>query len=144
MLRTERQQQRILRRRRLQLEIELPAEALAQRERPRLVDAAAERRVQHELHAARLVEEALEDERLLRRHDTQRGPAFEEIAGGLFRAAATESRLSFEKRGGGIPIEIGTEIRDGARELVAASRCLTEPERDRRRRAMRIAHTNAS
>ena len=67
-LRTERQQQRIFGRRRLQLEVELPAEALAQREPPGLVDAAAERRVQHELHAAGLVEEPLEHERLLRRH----------------------------------------------------------------------------
>ena len=66
-LRPERQQQRVFGRRGLQLEVELAAEALAQRQAPRLVDAAAERRVQHELHAARLVEEALEDERVLRR-----------------------------------------------------------------------------
>ena len=72
-LRPEREQQRVLGRRRLQLEVELPAESLAQREAPRLVDAAAERRVQHELHAAGLVEEPLEDERLLRR-DRRRAP----------------------------------------------------------------------
>ena len=72
MLRAERQQQRVFGRRRLQLEVELTAEALAQRERPRLVDAAAERRVQHQLHAARFVEEALEHERLLRRDDAER------------------------------------------------------------------------
>ena len=59
-LRAERQHQRVLGGRRLQLEVELPAEPLAQRQRPRPVDAAAERRVQDELHAARLVEEALE------------------------------------------------------------------------------------
>ena len=59
-LRAERQQQRVFGGRRLQLEVELAAEPLAQRQAPRLVDAAAERRVQHELHAARLVEEALE------------------------------------------------------------------------------------
>ena len=53
-LRPERQQQRVLGRRRLQLEVELAAEALAQRQAPRLVDAAAEGRVQHELHAAGL------------------------------------------------------------------------------------------
>ena len=66
-LRTERQQQRVFGGRRLQLEVELAAEALAQRQPPRLVDAAAERRVQHELHAARFVEEPLEHQRLLRR-----------------------------------------------------------------------------
>jgi hypothetical protein len=43
-----------------QLEVEALAELLAQREAPGAVDAAAEGRVQHELHAARLVEEALE------------------------------------------------------------------------------------
>ena len=79
MLRSERQQQRVFGRRRLQLEIELPAESLAQRQAPRLVDAAAERRVQHELHAARLVEEALEHERLLRRHGAERGARLGEI-----------------------------------------------------------------
>ena len=64
-LRTERQHQRIFGRRRLQLEVELAAEALAQREAPRLIDAAAKWRVQHELHATGFVEEPLEDERLL-------------------------------------------------------------------------------
>ena len=48
----ERQQQRILRGGSLQLEVELTAEALPQRQCPGLVDAAAERRVQHQLHAA--------------------------------------------------------------------------------------------
>jgi hypothetical protein len=46
MLWAERQQQRVFGGRSLQLEIELTAEALSQRERPRLVDAAAKRRVQ--------------------------------------------------------------------------------------------------
>ena len=63
----ERQQQSFFRRRRLQLEIELAAEPLAQRQRPGAVDAAAERRVQHQLHAARIVEEALEDDGVLGR-----------------------------------------------------------------------------
>ena len=52
MLIAERQQQSLLGRRRLQLEVELAAEALAQRERPCAIDAAAKRRMQHELHAA--------------------------------------------------------------------------------------------
>ena len=66
-LRPEGEQERVLGRGRLQLEVELAAELLAQGQRPGAVDAAAERRVQHELHPARFVEEALEDERLLRR-----------------------------------------------------------------------------
>ena len=67
----------VFRRRRLQLEIELAAEALAQREPPRAIDAAAERRVDHELHAARFIEEALEHDGVLRRQVSRarRAPA---------------------------------------------------------------------
>src|SRR6185437_14871898 len=48
-------------RRGLQLEVERAAEALAQRQPPGAVHPAAEGRVDDELHAARLVEEALEN-----------------------------------------------------------------------------------
>ena len=57
----------VLGRRRLQLEVELAAEALAQRQSPGAVDAAAERRMDHQLHAAGFVEEALEHDRVLGR-----------------------------------------------------------------------------
>ena len=53
----------VLGRRRLQLEIELAAEALAQRQAPGAVDAAAIGRMDDQLHAAGLVEEALEHDR---------------------------------------------------------------------------------
>src|SRR5207302_3976536 len=64
MHRPEREDERLLARRGLQLEVEALAEFLPERQAPGLVDAAAKGRVQHELHAARFVEEALEDERL--------------------------------------------------------------------------------
>src|SRR5437660_7044424 len=83
-LRPKREQQCVLGRRRLQLEVELAAEALAERQSPRLVHAAAERRVEDELHATRLVEETLEDERLLRRHDPERLASVREVRDGLF------------------------------------------------------------
>ena len=67
-LRAEREQDAVVGRRRLQLEVEGAAEALAQRHAPGAVDAAAERRVDDELHAARLVEEPLGDDARLRRH----------------------------------------------------------------------------
>src|SRR4030095_10595011 len=51
---------RVLGRRRLQLEIERAAEALAQRKSEGAVDARAERRMDDQLHATRFVEEALE------------------------------------------------------------------------------------
>src|SRR6201999_2673437 len=62
----QRQDDIVLGRRRLKLEIELAAEALAQGEAPGPVDAAAEGRMDDELHAARLVEETFEDDRVLR------------------------------------------------------------------------------
>jgi len=70
--RREREDDRILGRRGLQLEVELPAHALAQREAPGAVDAAAEWRMDDELHSARLVEEALEDHPLRRRQRAER------------------------------------------------------------------------
>ncbi len=47
----------------LQFEIEGAAESLAQSQPPCAIDARSERRMQHQLHAARFVEEALGDDR---------------------------------------------------------------------------------
>ena len=66
-VRPERQHDRVVARRGLQLEVEGAAELLAQREAERAVDPTTVRRVQHELHPARVVEEPLEDERVERR-----------------------------------------------------------------------------
>ncbi len=55
----------------LQLEVEADAEALAQREAPGAVDARAEGRVHDELHAAGLVEEALEDDVRVGGHEAE-------------------------------------------------------------------------
>src|SRR5207247_9875378 len=79
MHRPEREDERLLARRRLQLEVEALAEFLPEREAPGLVDAAAQGRVQHELHAARLVEEALQYERLGSGNDSQSALALREI-----------------------------------------------------------------
>src|SRR5947207_14156407 len=73
MLRSEGEQHRILGGRRLQFEIELTAETLAQRQTPCAIDPAAEWRVEHELHAARFIEETLDDDCVLRRHRAERG-----------------------------------------------------------------------
>ena len=61
-VRAERQHDRVVARGSLQLEVERAAELLAQREPERAVDPAAVRRVDDELHAARVVEEPLDDE----------------------------------------------------------------------------------
>ena len=61
----ERQHDVVLGRGRLELEVELAAEALAQRQPPGAIDAAAKGRMDHELHAARFIEEALEHDGVL-------------------------------------------------------------------------------
>ena len=93
MLRTEREEQGVLGGRRLQFEVELAAEALAKRQTPRLVDAAPERGVQHQLHAARFVEESLEDEDLLCRQHAERAPRVRKVGDGLFRGDTVEAGL---------------------------------------------------
>ena len=98
-LRPEREHQRVFGGGRLQLEVELPAEALAQGEAPGLVDAAAERRMQHELHAAGLVEESLEHQRVLRRNHTERAPALCEVRHGLVSGVAVEAGLRHDPIG---------------------------------------------
>src|SRR5439155_10982585 len=85
MLRPQRQHQRIVGRRRLELEVELAAEAFPERETPRFVDPASEWRMKHELHAAGFVEEPFEDERLLGRNRAERRVCVRQIGDGLLR-----------------------------------------------------------
>src|SRR3954470_5868862 len=96
MLRAKREQQRVVGGRGLELEIELAAEALTEREPPGLVDTASERRVQHELHAAGFIEEALEHERLLRRDDTKRPVAFSEVVDDLLGGAVIQAGFGYQ------------------------------------------------
>ena len=65
MLRTERNHDRVIGRRCLQLEIKRTAKAFSQRQTQGTIDSAAERRMQNELHTARFIEEALEHQSLL-------------------------------------------------------------------------------
>lgn len=81
----QRQDDRVVGRGRLQFEVEAAAEALTQREPPRAVDAAAERRMNHQLRAARLVEETLHHERVLGRQRAQRRARAREVIDDLAR-----------------------------------------------------------
>src|SRR6185312_1991217 len=83
----------------LQFEIEPGAEALAERETPGAVEAAAMGRVDDELHAADRVEKALKDERVEGRQGAERGPGGGEIFEDLARRAVIEAE------GGGEPAE---------------------------------------
>src|SRR6516164_5232877 len=75
----QRQNDVVFGRRCLQLKIEFAAKALAQREPPRSVEAAAVRRMDHQLGATNFIEEALDDERVLRRQNTERGVTRDEV-----------------------------------------------------------------
>ena len=97
-LRPQRQHDAVVGGRRLQLEVERPAEALAQRHAPRAVDAAAERRVDDQLHAARLVEEALGDDARLRRHAAQRRRAGDDVVAQQLGAAPVERARDHQRR----------------------------------------------
>src|SRR5205823_3502716 len=80
-LRAEREKDGVLVRRGLQLKAETAAKPLAQREAPGAVDAVAERGVNHELHPAALVEEALQNDSLAGGNGPQRAAAFGEVFG---------------------------------------------------------------
>ena len=136
----ERQHDVVFGRRRLQLEIELAAEPLAEREAPGAVDAAAIGRMDHELHAARFVEEALQDQCLARRQRAEATICCMEIIHDLFGCGVVEAEIvdgPFE-RAGNIPFteaafELATEARNGLGQLFGSRRGLAEPERNGRR-----------
>ena len=110
-LRAERQEQRVVGGGRLQLEVELAAEALAEREAPGAIDAAAQRGVQDELHAARLVEEALDDQRPLGRQRAEEPPRLAEIVDDLERRGARRARRLDQ------PVESGLRLVEPRVEL---------------------------
>ena len=142
----EREDDIVLGRRRLQLEVELAAEALAQRQAPGAVDAAAVGRMDDELHAADLVEEALEHDRVLRRQAAERRVRRGEILDQLLRGGRVDADLvdqpaqGARRRPGGRQArgDLGAQARHRRRQLVAAPGRLAEPERNGRRRAVRV------
>ena len=85
----------------LQLEVEAAAEAFAQSESPGLVDAAAEGRVEDELHAAAFVEEALGDDGGLGGDGSENGAASDDVGDELLGSAGAEAAFLHEPRGRG-------------------------------------------
>ena len=90
----------------LQLEVEGAAEAFAQRQPPRFVDACAERRMDDELHATAFIEEALGDDGLLSGNFAQHGAAGDHVFDDLLRAGVIEAALLFQP-GDGV-LDLGT------------------------------------
>src|SRR5688572_18626085 len=93
----ERQDDSLLGRRRLQLEVESLAKLLAQGEAPGAIDPAAERRVQDELHAAGLVEEALEGDGVGRGDDAETVFCFGEVLSDLLGCRLTQQILLLQE-----------------------------------------------
>ena len=145
---TEREHDGVVAGRRLQLEVEGAAELLAQREPERAVDPPAVRRVHHELHAAGLVEEALEHELLLRGHRAEhrpRRPRGSRRPSWPARRRCPRCRPAMRgrRRGRRAARNASTAARSSdtsARQLGGARRRLTHPERDGRRRVAGVAH----
>ncbi len=80
----------------LELEIEAAAEALAQGEAPGFVDAATEGRMQDELHAAALVEEALGDDGGEGGDGAEDGAAGDDVRDELLGAGVVDAAFFFE------------------------------------------------
>src|ERR1700722_17761029 len=92
----QRQDDRVFGRCRLQLEVEGTAEAFTQRQTPGAVDPTAERGVDDELHAARFVEEALEDDGVTSGERAERRAPGREITHELRRRRRLDADFVYE------------------------------------------------
>ena len=84
MRRPERKNNRVFCSRRLQLKIERPTEAFAQREPPRTIQTAPERRMNYDVRAAVFVKKSFDDDLFLRRHRAERDLRHREVFDDLF------------------------------------------------------------
>ena len=100
----------------------------------------------HQLHAAGFVEEALEHDRVLGRQAAQRRMGGGQILDQLGCGRLVDADLVHQPAQGALPGRVGqqacSDLRPQARhrqgKLVAAPRRLAQPERDRGRLAMRV------
>ena len=79
----------------LQFQIERAAEALSQREAPCFIDTSAERRVNHQLHSAALIEKAFGDVCFLRRYHAENRAARHHVFCELLGAGIIEAAFIF-------------------------------------------------
>ena len=107
----EREHDVVFGRRGLELEVELAAEALAQRKTPGAVDATAVRRMDDELHATDRIEEALEHDGIEGRQTAERRVAGGEIIDELRGGRGRQPDLGFEPSARGLAGGIVAEAR---------------------------------
>ena len=170
MLRAERNDDGIVGGGGLQLEIEGTAKTFAEGQAPGAVEASAERGVDDQLHAARLIEETLHDKRVLRRERAERFVGSGEIIGELARGGVGEVVFGLEPVGERVgwsaehrlgtyrirtvaPIrrsafqnafDILAQMSDGMGEFVGSGGSFAEPEGDARRLAVSVFHANSA
>src|SRR5260221_7301188 len=115
--------------------------------RPHAVDPAAKRRMNHELHAAGLIEKSLEHDGVERRQHAERGFGGMQIVDELGRGRCRNADFRLEPfergRAVGTCFDFAAQPRNGVREFGAAGRRLAEPERYAGRLAARILDAHA-
>ena len=148
-LRPERQQDRVVRRRGLQLEVEATTKLLAQAHAESAVDPGPEGRVNDQLHAAGLVEEALGHQPRPGRHHTQRLHALLDVRVRLGRADRAQAALGLQQlpralgvTAADVPGEQLAQVGHLRRQLGRAREPLAEPKRDVGRLPLRIGDTH--
>ena len=132
--RAEREHDAVLERRGLQLEVELAAEALAERQAPGPVQARAEGRVDDEVRVPHFVEEALEDQRAARGQHAERGPGRGQVGGELLAGGGRQAqRPTRATRAPPVrrPRAAGPPARAAGRPPPRARRCGRAPRRTR-------------
>jgi hypothetical protein len=147
----EREQDRVVGGGGLQLEVEAAAELLAQAVAEGPVDARAEGGVDHQLHAAGLVEEALGDQAVLGRDPAERLAALADVRERLGDAVRAQAAAIREQCVGGrvgarsqqCP-QFAAQAGDLGGELGAAGQALAVPERDVGRLAARVLDADAA
>src|SRR6266516_1822013 len=147
MLRTERDHDRVVRCRCLQLEIERTTKTFSQCETPGAIDSTAERRVQNELHSARFIEETLDHERLLGGKRTERSISIGKVIGDLLSSFCGEPHFRDDPLAN-VPavaeqfFDLRANIRNSLRKLGGARGRLPKPKWNSRRLTFRILHAN--
>ena len=149
----QRQDDRVVGRRGLELHVERLAHALAEREAEAAVDPCSVGAVEDDLEPSRLVEEPLHEQVLACGDDTDGVPLRPHVADDLVRAVLGEPALRFEPRPGCVLARLRGEVesaphllaqvRDLGRELVRSGGGLSQPEGNRRRGALGVDDAHA-
>ncbi len=131
----------------LQLEIERPAELLAEGEAQPAVDASAVGGVDDELHTAGVVEEPLQHQALLGGRDAEGGSGHGQVVDDHGGRRVIDARRLDQPPPGAVGIagdevlvDAAPQLRHLLGQLCGPSRSLPQPERDRRRRVTCIPH----